>query len=299
MRYTKLTGYDAITALEAEKCLQELERSFAGLGTEPLELTVVTPKGALPVRAQPGDTLAAVLERAGAAEEGQQVKAVHLGYPVGGIFGPQALEQPLSAALLTEKGLTAGSLEIHVLCDDTCLVDYMARLALTLRGESCGRCVFCREGLRQLHRILDDITRGRSGPDDLELIRVLADGMREGAHCLFGRAVGAAWLHAMDTVSGEFEAHIRRKRCAAMVCRKYISYHILGSKCQGCEKCLEVCPREAIEGEADYIHVIDQFECDKCGECVRACPHEAIVKAGAVKPKTPEEPIPVGSWRGR
>ncbi len=84
-----------------------------------------------------------------------------------------------------------------------------------------------------------------------------------------------------------------------MVCRAYLTHHILGSKCVGCEKCLDVCPLDAIEGEEDYIHVIDQFECDSCGKCVKVCDYGAIVVAGAVKPRTPDEPIPVGSWRGR
>ena len=64
-------------------------------------------------------------------------------------------------------------------------------------------------------------------------------------------------------------------------------------------ECLDECPNEAIEGKRKYIHVIDSFECDRCGKCAEICPKNAIVKAGAIKPRTPEEPVPVGKWRGR
>jgi ferredoxin len=47
--------------------------------------------------------------------------------------------------------------------------------------------------------------------------------------------------------------------------------------------------------------VIDQDECTHCGLCLEACPAEysAIIKAGLIKPKTPDEPIPVGTWKKR
>ena len=60
----------------------------------------------------------------------------------------------------------------------------------------------------------------------------------------------------------------RLKRCDAMVCKQYTSFHILGAKCQGCGKCLDVCPSDAIDGEEDYIHVINQVDCTRCGKCL-------------------------------
>lgn len=299
MRYTKETGYEAMISLETEKALQAQSAALSALGAETVDAQLFTGGGTLAVQIQPGDTLAAVLARSGALEEGQKIKAVHIGYPLGGIFGPSVLESPLTARILTDRGLCPGSAEIHILGENVCLVDYMEKLTKELQAETCGRCVFCREGLRQLHRIAGDITRGKATQDDGELIKLLADGMLQGGQCLFGKAAGAMWLAAMDEIGEEFQAHILRKRCAAMVCKKYITYHILGSKCKGCGACLDACPQEAIEGEEDYIHVIDPYECDKCGKCAEVCPHGAVVKAGAIKPKTPAEPIPVGSWRGR
>ena len=46
-------------------------------------------------------------------------------------------------------------------------------------------------------------------------------------------------------------------------------------KCTGCEKCVEVCPVEAISME-DGIAVVDSDECIECGACVDECPEDAI-----------------------
>ena len=297
MRYIHQTGYDAIVALESENCLQQLHQQFDSLGSVPTAVTLYRGTETAQVTVTPGDTLRALLEQAGWQE--MEIKAVHIGYPVGGLFTVAVLDKSLEASLLEQDGLCAGSMEIHLLGPDVCIVDYMMHLTEELQGDCCGRCVYCREGLRQLRRIAADVTQGKQTPDDMDLLHLLTDGMVTGAHCLYGRAVGRLWLTTLERFGEEFEAHIRRKRCDALVCRKYYTYHILPNLCDGCMECLDVCPNEAIEGKKKYIHVIDSYECDRCGKCVEVCPKSAVVKAGAIKPRTPEEPVPVGKWRGR
>jgi NADPH-dependent glutamate synthase beta subunit-like oxidoreductase/formate hydrogenlyase subunit 6/NADH:ubiquinone oxidoreductase subunit I/ferredoxin len=184
---------------------------------------------------------------------------------------------------------------------DLCIVE-LARSAVSfLKGESCGKCVLCREGSAQLLAILTDITIGKGKGEDLELLQEICEVMLEGAVCETGETAARIVLAGITRYREVFEAHIKKKRCPALVCRKFITYHILGEKCQGCQACLEQCPEDAIAGEAGMIHVIDQEECTRCGTCLKVCPVEygAVVKAGGVKPKTPDEPIPVGSWRKR
>jgi NADH-quinone oxidoreductase subunit F len=55
---------------------------------------------------------------------------------------------------------------------------------------------------------------------------------------------------------------------------------------------VDECDDDAILGKKKFIHVIDQDECTQCGKCVEACDEEAIVKAGAIKPRCPQKPIP-------
>ncbi len=79
-----------------------------------------------------------------------------------------------------------------------------------------------------------------------------------------------------------------------------MTFHILPDLCDGCGECVDVCPEDAIEGGRKKVHVIDQDACEKCGKCYEVCMdlRQAVVKAGAVKPRTPKRPIPVGTWKG-
>lgn len=48
-------------------------------------------------------------------------------------------------------------------------------------------------------------------------------------------------------------------------------------KCTGCTACVETCPVEALEMDADgAIVVVDEDKCIDCGVCVGACPTEAL-----------------------
>ena len=47
--------------------------------------------------------------------------------------------------------------------------------------------------------------------------------------------------------------------------------------CNGCELCLPVCKRKAIDIK-DGVAVINRDECKNCGRCIAACPFDAIVE---------------------
>nr|WP_320131445.1 NADH-ubiquinone oxidoreductase-F iron-sulfur binding region domain-containing protein [uncultured Holophaga sp.] len=230
-----------------------------------------------------GTTYRQVLERCGTTAS----KFVLAGGPTGALIPESGLDSPLAAATLV-----VGS-------ESDCTVDLTRRCLAQTAAESCGRCLLCREGSYQLQEILTDMTTGKSRPDDEAQIRELAEAMAEGSRCELGRQAARPLLNGLLAFPEEFEAHQKRKRCPALVCRAYVTFHILGDTCSGCGKCLELCPEEAIEGEEDYIHVIDTKACTQCGLCFEVCPERAIVKAGPVKPRTPKEPVPVGSWKKR
>ena len=54
---------------------------------------------------------------------------------------------------------------------------------------------------------------------------------------------------------------------------------VVPEKCTGCEKCVEVCPIDAIEMR-DGVAWIDPDVCDGDGICIPACPEAAIVVPG-------------------
>ncbi len=49
------------------------------------------------------------------------------------------------------------------------------------------------------------------------------------------------------------------------------------AKCNGCELCLPVCKRKAIEIK-DGVAIIDKEECKYCGQCIVICPFDAIIE---------------------
>jgi NADH-quinone oxidoreductase subunit F len=247
-----------------------------------------------------GTTLREVLEAAGADAE-KPLKAILVGGTAGAFVSPEDVDMHLDFEGIGQRGGTIGSSVIYVANASDCIVDLLYKCSSVSCSRSCGKCVLCREGTYQLREILKDITEGKAKPEDLDLLVEIGESMRAGAFCGMGRSAANPVLTALSILKDEFEAHIRRKKCDAMVCKKYVSFFILPEKCQGCEKCLDVCPEDAIEGEEDMIHVIDQSSCTRCGKCFEVCPAEysAVVKAGAIKPQVPKKPIPVGSWKKR
>jgi len=50
------------------------------------------------------------------------------------------------------------------------------------------------------------------------------------------------------------------------------------SRCRGYGECLEVCPVDAVSGDARRrIIKIDRKECIKCGACIESCKAKAII----------------------
>ena len=233
-----------------------------------------------------------------AAQELPDCAAVLWGGPAGLLFSGEQLSAPVleqvEAAASPIYDWSAALLPGE-LCPVAFLRDWMERAH---RG-SCGKCVFCRIGTRQLGLIAQAVSMARAAPEELDTLAELAAGMAEGAACPYGRGVGAAVLRWMELFREEFQQHIRRRRCRSLVCPGYITYHILPEKCRGCGACVSVCPDQAIDGSGGEIHVIDSRSCAKCGACRDACPNQAIVTAGPLKPRTPKTPIPVGTWKGR
>ena len=220
------------------------------------------------------------------------VKLVHVGYPLG-----RVLPADRAAELLEDLGGTVPySNEVKYLDGSACVVDYLKNLTLELMELSCSKCVLCREGLRQLHLVCDEVTRGRGSLERIGYAKEVAHAMSVGCDCDFGKGAGHMLELAFEDFADEFDQHIRKKCCPALVCRAFFTVHVLADKCVGCGKCLAVCPEDAIIGKEGYIHMVDQDMCEHCGKCLAVCPQNARVKAGRIKPRTPERLTRVGAY---
>jgi len=235
-----------------------------------------------------GTTLRDVIYKIGGGiPGGKRFKGVQTGGPSGGIIPEQYLDTPVDFDELTKLGSMMGSGGMIVMDEDTCIVDIARYFVDFLCDESCGKCVPCREGLKRMREILDGIVAGKGREGDIELLEEIANVMKKASLCALGTTAANPVLSTIRYFGDEYEAHIKEKRCPALVCKDLVSYYIEPEKCIACLRCLKSCPEGAIEGEKRVIHVIDQTKCIKCGICFEVCPP----KVGAVM-KISGKPVP-------
>ena len=173
---------------------------------------------------------------------GKNFKAVQTGGPSGGCLGPEFLNSPVDYETLAKAGSIVGSGGMIVMDEDTCMVD-LARYFLTfVQTESCGKCVPCRVGTKQMLDILERITKGEGKPEDIEQLQRLAETVKDGSLCALGGTAPNPVLTTLRYFRKEYEAHILEKRCPARGCQKLVSCYILPDKCEGCGICIKACP---------------------------------------------------------
>ncbi len=250
---------------------------FAGIGTEKSKGTAVfalTGKIAnsglieVPMGATPREI---IYDIGGGVLNGKKFKALQTGGPSGGCLPESFLDVPVDYDSLIAAGSMMGSGGMVVLDEDTCMVDVARYFLDFTEKESCGKCVPCRLGTKQMLTILEDIVEGRGKPGDIELLEELGGGIKVGSLCGLGQTAPNPVMSTLRYFRDEYVAHIFENKCPAKTCKHFITYHILDS-CVGCQLCRKNCSADAITGEPKGIHWIDQEKCHKCGVCFEVCP---------------------------
>jgi len=216
-----------------------------------------------------------VYDIGGGIPNGKKFKAVQTGGPSGGVLPESMLDIPVDFDELTKAGSMMGSGGMIVMDENTCIVDTARYYTEFLAQESCGKCVPCREGLRQMLKILNNITNGQGKEGDIELLEELSEFIQEASLCALGQTAPNPVLSTIKHFRDEYEAHIKETRCPAGVCKALIGYFIDPDKCLGCGQCAKNCPTDAISETEDKTYVIDQEKCIKCGICLTVCPDKA------------------------
>ncbi|MDA8211020.1 MAG: NAD(P)H-dependent oxidoreductase subunit E [Clostridia bacterium] len=155
----------------------------------------------------------------GGIPNGKKLKAVHFGGAMGGSLPASMIDTPLDFDGLAKVGAQIGAGALMVLDEDTCMVDLARFFMKFLSEESCGKCVPCREGVRQMLNILTNITEGKGKEGDIELLEEISEVVGEAALCSLGRTAPAPLLGMLNYFRDEFEAHIKEKRCPAHFCK--------------------------------------------------------------------------------
>ncbi len=198
-------------------------------------------------------------------------KAVQIGGPSGGCLTPEHLELPLDFDSLRMVGAMIGSGGLVVMNQSTCMVGIARFFMEFTQKESCGKCVPCREGTRQLLALLDDVIEGRATAETLELLEKLSAAVQKGSLCGLGKTAPNPVLSTLKHFRKEYEEHVFDKICKTGHCKALLRPTINELKCKGCGLCIKVCAVGAIAGEKKKPHKIDQELCIKCGECAKVC----------------------------
>ena len=197
---------------------------FASLGTEKSKGTAVfalTGKVANCglVEVPMGTPLASIIfDIGGGIPRGKQFKAVQTGGPSGGCIPAQFLDVPVEFDSLAQLGSIMGSGGMVVLDDSTCMVEIARYFLSFTQTESCGKCVPCRLGTKQMLEILTRITQGKGRDEDIDTLLNIADTVKECSLCGLGQTCPNPVLTTIKYFRDEYETHIKEKKCPAAVC---------------------------------------------------------------------------------
>jgi NADH:ubiquinone oxidoreductase subunit F (NADH-binding)/NAD-dependent dihydropyrimidine dehydrogenase PreA subunit/(2Fe-2S) ferredoxin len=228
----------------------------------------------------------------GGIPDDKRLKAVQTGGPSGGCIPADMMGMPVDYEKLAEAGSIMGSGGMVVMDEDTCMVDIARYFIEFTHDESCGKCVPCRLGTRQMLNMLNDIRTGRG---EIEPLVEIGEAVKLGALCGLGQTAPNPVLTTVRYFRDEYEAHIREGRCPAGVCEELTSFSIDPEVCICCGRCARECPADCISGQTGKPPAkatredreqgkvgepfrIDQEACVQCGTCLEVCPVGAVEK---------------------
>jgi len=226
-----------------------------------------------------GTTLREIIfDIGGGIRNNKKFKGVQTGGPSGGIIVEKDLDTPISYESLTALGSMMGSGGMIVMDEDDCVVDVSKFYMAFCVDESCGKCAPCRIGTKQMHGLLDKITKGQGEEADLVKLEQIGKAMTKASLCMLGGSAANPTLSTIRHFRDEYLEHIRDRKCRAGKCKDLVVYEIDPAKCIGCGLCARKCPVPCITGEKKKPHVIDGSKCIKCGECFAVCKFGAVIK---------------------
>lgn len=164
-----------------------------------------------------------IFDIGGGIPGGKKFKAVQTGGPSGGCIPVEMLDLPIDYDTLTKAGSIMGSGGMIVMDENTCMVDVAKYFLNFLRDESCGKCLSCREGIQRMWEIVKDISEGNGKEEDLELLEELANIVKDASMCGLGQTASNPVLSTLKYFKDEYEDHIKRKKCPAVVCTEIVS----------------------------------------------------------------------------
>jgi NADP-reducing hydrogenase subunit HndC len=151
----------------------------------------------------------------GGIPKGKKLKAVHFGGPMGGSIPESLLDTPLDFDELSKLGASIGAGSMLVLDEDASMVDIARYFLNFLSNESCGKCVPCREGIRQMLKILTNIRDGKGREGDIELLEEISEVTGAASLCALGKTAADPLRSTLRYFRDEYEANIAKVKSPA------------------------------------------------------------------------------------
>lgn len=107
-----------------------------------------------------------------------------------------------------EHFLSKFSSKVRIYPPGICPVTVQLALLQASKSQTCGKCVPCRDGLRQLEAMLVMILTGKANVDILDEMKELAAMIRDTADCAIGYQAAAEVLEGLETFKDEYISYI-------------------------------------------------------------------------------------------
>jgi bidirectional [NiFe] hydrogenase diaphorase subunit len=156
-----------------------------------------------------GTPLRRIVEEIGGGCPDGRVKAVQTGGPSGGCIPAEHLDTPVDYESLGTLGSIMGSGGMIVMDDNNDMVDVARYFMNFCMDESCGKCVPCRAGTIQLHRLLTKIIEGHATAHDLELLERLCDMVKHASLCGLGQTAPNPLLSTLRYFRDEYLSRLQ------------------------------------------------------------------------------------------
>jgi len=159
-----------------------------------------------------------VFKLGGGIPDGRKFKAVQTGGPSGGCVPQQFLDMSVDYESLASVGAIIGSGGMIVMDETSCMVDVAQFFMDFCASESCGKCVPCRVGTKQMLGILKRIVNGEGSEEELAMLTELAQMVKSSSLCGLGQTTPNPISTTLRYFMDEYQAHIHDKQCPSGVC---------------------------------------------------------------------------------
>lgn len=171
----------------------------------------------------PYGTNSEVLLKEGGKTEFANIKAVLPGGLSGGVLPAGKANLDLDFKSLRNAGAGLGTASLIAIGKNRCMVDVIDNVEKFFERESCGKCIPCRLGTKEISSLFSDLKEGKATLEDLERAEETANVMIKGSICGLGQAAGKMFLDSMKNFSNEITEHTSGS-CKAGVCFEGVSH---------------------------------------------------------------------------